>query len=469
MLGNAEVERIWRHPFLASAGIGDYGAYRGFHPADGRPYEPHEWPLARSLTTGEVVDGEEIDFERGDGTRGTMVVNSRPDPGPGRRGHRRGLHVRRHHRPHRGPPRDRTRRTRRSGAARAAAEAAGERLGRLQQVTAGLAEALTVEQVAAVMVRGGLSVAGCRSAWIGVLDDTGEALVVLAASFPVEPGGPAARIPLDAASPRAEVTRTGQSVWLPSAADALARYPGLKAIGIADGALGVVPLVSHGRPIGAMMLSFADERHLRRRRAGPDHHAGRAVRAGAGAGPAARARRTTWRWPCSRACCPARCRRWPGWTLAARYLPGGRLAARSAGTGTTWSRCPTAGSRSPSATWSAAVSAPPPRWASCAARWRRWRCPTARRPRVLDGLERFARQVEGARLATVAYGVLDPVGGTLRVRLRRPPAAAGAARRTADHAAPGGRPVAAAVRAAARRSPGRGRRARWCWSRATGC
>ena len=32
--------------------------------------------------------------------------------------------------------------------ARAAAEAASERLGRLQQVTAGLAEALTVEQVA---------------------------------------------------------------------------------------------------------------------------------------------------------------------------------------------------------------------------------------------------------------------------------------------------------------------------------
>ena len=55
------------------------------------------------------------------------------------------------------------------------------------------------------------------------------------------------------------MTRTGQSVWLPSAADALTRYPGLKAIGIADGALGVVPLVSHGRPIGAMMLSFADE------------------------------------------------------------------------------------------------------------------------------------------------------------------------------------------------------------------
>ena len=257
VLGNAEVERIWRRPFLASAEVGEYDAYRGFHP-DGQPYAPDEWPLARTLATGEVVSGEEIDFERGDGTRGTMVVNSTPIPDPdGTITAAVCTFV---------DITERTEARRRLDAAYAAerrarteAEAAGERLGRLQQVTAGLAEALTVQEVAAVMVRGGLSVAGCRSAWIGVLDDTGEALGVLAASFPVEPGGPAARIPLDAASPRAEVTRTGQSVWLPSAADALARYPGLRAIGIADGALGVVPLVSHGRPIGAMMLSFADE------------------------------------------------------------------------------------------------------------------------------------------------------------------------------------------------------------------
>ncbi len=225
------------------------------------------------------------------------------------------------------------------------------------------------------MVRGGLSVAGCRSAWIGVLDETGEALGVLAASFPVEPGGPAARIPLSAASPRAEVTRTGQPVWLPSAADALARYPGLRAIGIADGALGVVPLVSHGRPIGAMMLSFADEgtfdaderalittlaeqcaqalerarlqERAARRGAGPaaEHAAQRAARGGrAGAdrplppgGRVARGRRRLVR--------RGRAARRPG---RARGRRRGRPRP----------------------------AAPRPRWASCAARWPRWRCPT---------------------------------------------------------------------------------------------
>ncbi len=77
VLGNEQVERIWRHPFLASAEIGEYGSYRGFHP-DGRPYEPEEWPLARSLTAGEVVREEQIAILRGDGTRGAIEVDSSP-------------------------------------------------------------------------------------------------------------------------------------------------------------------------------------------------------------------------------------------------------------------------------------------------------------------------------------------------------------------------------------------------------
>ncbi len=410
VLGNAEVERIWRHPFLASAEIGEYGAHRGFHP-DGRPYQPEEWPLARSLSTGEVVAGEEVDFERGDGSRGTIVINAAPMLNPdGSVAAAVCTFV---------DITDRTEARRRIDAAyeaerqaRAAAEAAGERLGRLQQVTAGLAEALTVEQVASVMVQGGLSVAGCRSAWIGVLDESGDALVALAASFPVELGGPAARIPLDAASPRAEVTRTGQPVWLSSAADALSRYPGLRAIGIADGALGVVPLVSHGRPIGAMMLSFADERTF---------------------DPAEQALITTLAEQCAQALERARLHERtqdvalalqqsmlpsvlpevPGVDLTARYhpavdsleiggdwydavaLPDGRLALTVGDVVGRGLPAATTMGQLRSALAALALSADVP-------------------ARVLDGLERFVRQVEGARLATVAYAVLDPVGGTLR-------------------------------------------------------
>ncbi|MEW5857276.1 MAG: PAS domain-containing protein, partial [Cyanobacteriota bacterium] len=77
ILGNEQVDLIWRHPFRQSSDIEEYREYQGFH-ADGRPYQPQEWPLARSISTGEVVIDEEIQFLRGDDTRGTMHVSSSP-------------------------------------------------------------------------------------------------------------------------------------------------------------------------------------------------------------------------------------------------------------------------------------------------------------------------------------------------------------------------------------------------------
>jgi PAS domain S-box-containing protein len=77
ILGNPQVEQIWRHPFLAAAEIGEYGAYKGFH-ADGRPVAPAEWPLARAITAGETVTGEEFEIERGDGSRGAVSFNAAP-------------------------------------------------------------------------------------------------------------------------------------------------------------------------------------------------------------------------------------------------------------------------------------------------------------------------------------------------------------------------------------------------------
>jgi signal transduction histidine kinase/ActR/RegA family two-component response regulator len=81
VLGNERLERIWRQPFVPSASIEEYGVYRSFH-ADGRAYAPGDWPLARSLLTGEVVMEEEIRVERGDGTRRMLSVSSAPIRGP---------------------------------------------------------------------------------------------------------------------------------------------------------------------------------------------------------------------------------------------------------------------------------------------------------------------------------------------------------------------------------------------------
>jgi PAS domain S-box-containing protein len=77
ILGNQQVEQIWRHPFLPSDDVDQYRVYQGFH-ADGRPYLPEEWALARSLQQGEVVTDEEVKILRGDGTYSTIGISSAP-------------------------------------------------------------------------------------------------------------------------------------------------------------------------------------------------------------------------------------------------------------------------------------------------------------------------------------------------------------------------------------------------------
>jgi signal transduction histidine kinase/PAS domain-containing protein len=77
ILGNEQVEKIWRQGYVAAGDVEGYRAYTGFH-ADGRSYEPEEWPLARSIHRGEVIQDEEIIFKRGDASYGVMSVASAP-------------------------------------------------------------------------------------------------------------------------------------------------------------------------------------------------------------------------------------------------------------------------------------------------------------------------------------------------------------------------------------------------------
>jgi len=78
VLGNDQLARIWWRSFTSATEVGEYAKNRGFHRKDGRAYAPHEWPLARAVAHGETVRGEEIDFLRGDDTRGTMSVAAAP-------------------------------------------------------------------------------------------------------------------------------------------------------------------------------------------------------------------------------------------------------------------------------------------------------------------------------------------------------------------------------------------------------
>lgn len=77
VMGNRQVEAILGMPFFQAEHVGEYSEYPGYH-SDGQPYEPEEWPLARSLRTGEVVQGEEIEIHRADGHRVIILCSSAP-------------------------------------------------------------------------------------------------------------------------------------------------------------------------------------------------------------------------------------------------------------------------------------------------------------------------------------------------------------------------------------------------------
>lgn len=77
VLANRQVEQIFRQPVKQFTSIEELSYFQIFHD-DGRPYLPEEYPLARSVLYGEVVIDQDLDFLRGDGTRGTMRASTAP-------------------------------------------------------------------------------------------------------------------------------------------------------------------------------------------------------------------------------------------------------------------------------------------------------------------------------------------------------------------------------------------------------
>ncbi|WP_414469438.1 PAS domain-containing protein [Methanobacterium sp. ACI-7] len=74
---NDQFEKVWEQPFIPSDNIKDYINYKGYH-SDGRPYAAEEWPLARSIKNGEIVEGEEIKIIFEDGNEKILSVSSTP-------------------------------------------------------------------------------------------------------------------------------------------------------------------------------------------------------------------------------------------------------------------------------------------------------------------------------------------------------------------------------------------------------
>jgi PAS domain S-box-containing protein len=76
ILRNAQMDQMLGG-YLPSVNINEYGQYKGFTP-HGTPYQPKDWPLARSLLHGEIIQNEEVEIERLDGGRSILSISSAP-------------------------------------------------------------------------------------------------------------------------------------------------------------------------------------------------------------------------------------------------------------------------------------------------------------------------------------------------------------------------------------------------------
>ena len=78
---NAQARRLW--PTALPTRLAEFStAYQAFHP-DGTAFRPDEWPLARTLSSGEDVIDEVVVMEIADGQRSTMLVSAAPVRDPG--------------------------------------------------------------------------------------------------------------------------------------------------------------------------------------------------------------------------------------------------------------------------------------------------------------------------------------------------------------------------------------------------
>jgi PAS domain S-box-containing protein len=147
--------------------------------------------------------------------------------------------------------------------ARLTAQAAAERVGRLQQITAALANALTTEQVADVIMTHALPAFGANAGVAAVLSDGGQEFVCVgSAGYPPEAMARYARLPAEGPFALADAVRRREPVILPTAQERYARYPhhaALRAVG-GDGAGVALPLLLKDHAVGALGLSFPQDR-----------------------------------------------------------------------------------------------------------------------------------------------------------------------------------------------------------------
>ena len=144
-------------------------------------------------------------------------------------------------------------------AARAEADRAHARLLSLQRVTSELTGAVSVDDVAAVVLGTALQEVGATTGSLCLLD--GDDLdIAYAVGYPADVLGRWGRFPLDAELPASEAVRSGGAVFLRSPDERDERYPVFAASPVVDDkAYAMIPLRGEG-PVGCLVIGFPEPR-----------------------------------------------------------------------------------------------------------------------------------------------------------------------------------------------------------------
>ncbi|HET6848190.1 MAG TPA: GAF domain-containing protein [Gaiellales bacterium] len=134
-------------------------------------------------------------------------------------------------------------------------------LARLQAVTAALAGAATVQEVSDVVLSNAVEALGASSGGLSLR--RGESVVVVSSeNYPKQLIDAYREQPLWADMPSPTVIRSGEPLFMESAADWADRYPAVHASAdfVFETATAIAPITGHDEVLGALALSFAQPR-----------------------------------------------------------------------------------------------------------------------------------------------------------------------------------------------------------------
>lgn len=147
--------------------------------------------------------------------------------------------------------------------ARRLAEQATERTTRLQNVTAGLAQAVTLAQVGEIIISEGTSALDAHRGVLALLNAEADHLEVAQAwGYSPDNARVWQRFPLNSPIPLSDVVRSREPVWLHDLNERNSRYPQLAQIQTTSQAYAVLPLLVEDRVLGGINFGFDHPRRF---------------------------------------------------------------------------------------------------------------------------------------------------------------------------------------------------------------